>query len=293
MRDRPLCDHGDHDDGTPWCAQAKEALIARLQMTRIRLGTDFETHGGKKVMFVGNPINWGTPMVPYGTLGTVESTSKFSDKSLMVMVAWDYVTEHGMPNPTYSHAWEEVEVLKTDDNGQIIPGELERAHLKTAPRIMSLALSCPICAGKGLNVFQEHGYWQAWCDAECHAGGPRISDQFPGFMAIAMWNIRGVPDALTKEVRGFPQGDVCVCPFLEQRDVQDAPCPWCLGTKLNITLQQNIMSYHGHCDGCGAFGAWWPQGRYGGGKDYSKSSDLVIEGWKRRGSQKAHSSIEK
>jgi hypothetical protein len=287
--ERPLCEHGDHDDGTPWCDAARDALCNRLQMVRVRLGADFETHGGKKVMFVGSPLHcfgWQTDP-PYGTIGTIESTFKNDGHGPTVHAQWDYVPQNGMQNTYHSWPWEYIEVLKTDDDGKILPGEIERASLKIVPRILSLVLPCPICTLTGIQIFSEHGYWQAWCDRDCHVGGPRISDQFPGLMAAAMWNIRGVPAALTKEIRGFPGGDIRHFQDVDLRTLPESPCPWCLTTTIRIWQDGGSKSYHGQCVGCGAFTPWWPGkfselGRLWEART-DKSPDAVVEGWKRRG----------
>lgn len=280
MKGRPLCKHGDHDDGTPWCEDAKSALVSRLDLIRVRLGADFETHGGKKVMYVGNPLHsMLTPMVPYGTLGTVESTNK----SGWVMVKWDWTTERGMPNPLYLHAWDELEVLKAADDGTVTQKELERARMKTVPRVLSLALSCPFCLGRKISLLEDHGYWRAYCDADCHAGGPVISIQFPGLMALAVWNIRGTSEALSKEARGFPEGDVEVTPVVSVRDVKDARCPWCLGPELRVSYCKASQLYHGHCGACAAFSPWWPyENRERRLERFDKSVDMVIRGWRKR-----------
>lgn len=290
MSERPLCEHGNHDDGTEWCDAARDALSNRLQMVRMSLGTDFETHGAKKVMFVGSPLNYSfmTNEPPYGTIGTIESTFKNDGRGPTVYAEWDYVPKHGMMNRYHALPWEEVEVLKTDDDGNILPGEIERAKLKIATRVLSLALPCPICTLSGINIFCEHGYWQALCDGDCHVGGPRISDQFPGLMAAVVWNIRGLPTALTKELRGFPNGDVQHSEEVGRHVLPDVPCPWCLNTTIRIWQDSGSDNYHGQCVGCGVFAPWWP------GKiniDYSRiwgfrtdgSPEAVIEGWKRRG----------
>ncbi len=284
--ERPLCDHGDHKDGSEWCLEAREALCNRLQMIRIRLGTDFETHGGKKVMYVGDVGHgWHMPMVPYGSIGTVESTSESS-----VQVEWHCVSSSGIPNPYYLHSWKEIEVLKTDDDGKILPGEITRAKLKIAPRILELALPCPVCGSKVLHFgFGDHGCNYAFCSADygkcgdplpqhCGAGGPVISDQFPELMAVAVWNIRGGPEALTKEIRGFPDGDVEVVPIVDVIDVPDSPCPWCLGTRIKISHQADINSWHGHCEGCGGHGPYWPNDW---GKRAKNVKDVVRD-WKKR-----------
>jgi hypothetical protein len=285
MSDRPLCSHGDHDDGSKWCDEAREALCNRLQLIRIRLGTDFETHGGKKVMYVG-VVGWSWPMVPYGAIGTVESSSDH------VMVEWDCISTNGIPKPYYAHSWKELEVLKTDDDGKILPGEIERASLKIAPRVLQLALPCPVCGSKVLSfAYGDQGCSYAFCSVEyrpcgdprpqpkhCGARGPAISDQFPELMAIAVWNLRGAPKVLTKEIRGFPNGDVEVVPTVAVVDVQDSPCPWCLGTKVRVSRQENIDSWHGHCEGCGGHGPWWPD-------DYdnrARSVADVVRDWKKR-----------
>ncbi len=258
LTDRPLCSHGDHKDGSQWCDEAKNRITSGIDLIRMRLGTDFETHGGKKAMYVGNIIDlW--PMVPYGEIGTVESTTEAS-----VCVHWE-CTVNGHPKPMYMHSWKEIEFLKTDDDGKIPPEEIERAKLKIAPRILTLALPCPVCGSKLLHFAEEYGYRHAFCSADygvcgdsppmhCGAGGPVISDQFPQLMALAVWNIRGVPEALTKEIRVFPKGDVEVVPTVDIVDVPGHPCPWCLGTKVKVSRQENIDSWHGHCEGCGSFG---------------------------------------
>ncbi len=285
MSDRPLCSHGGHDDGSKWCDEAREALCNRLQLVRIRLGTDFETHGGKKVMYVG-VVGWSWPMVPYGAIGTVESSSDTS-----VMVIWDCTSTNGIPKPYYAHSWKELEVLKTDDDGKILPGEIERASLKIAPRILELALPCPVCGSKTLSFgFGDNGCNYVFCSGDygkcggpppephCGARGPVISDQFPELMAIAVWNIRGVPEALTKEIRGFPKGDVEVLPVVDVINVKNSPCPWCLGTKVSISWQEDIDSWHGHCEHCGGHGPWWPLDY----KNRAKSAADVVRDWKRR-----------
>lgn len=278
---RPLCKHGNHEDGTEWCPEAKNAVIARLDLVRMRLGTDFETHGGKKVMYVGY-IGSDWPTVPYGEIGTVESTTEQS-----VMVKWE-CTVNGIPKPLYAHMWKELEFLKTDDDGQISAQEIDRAMLKTAPRILALALPCPVCGSRKLALSEEYGYRHAFCTADygkcgdprpnnCGAAGPHISSEFPELMAITVWNIRGEPEALTKEIRGFPLGDVEVIPIVEIADVPDSPCPWCLGTRIRIGRENLNGLWHGQCTGCGGHGPWWPNG------DLAKSAQDVICHWKKRG----------
>lgn len=286
-----MCEHGGHDDGTSWCDEAKGALVARLDFLRIKFGADFETHGGRKVMYLGK-VGWDHPPVPYGAIGTIESSSRGG----MVWVKWeDCMSDVGIPNPFYSHSWDELEILRTDDEGEVLPGELGRARLKTAPSILKLALPCPFCRGRKIQFSTEHGYRHAFCTSDCWASGPAISDQFPELMVVAIWNIRGVPEALTKEIRGFPGGDVEVSPTVERRDVPDVQCPWCLGTKIRVSYCERSKLYHGHCDGCGAFSPWWPYDkgeRRRGGSNYDKDLEGVIEGW-RHGFQKAHQSAKR
>ena len=283
MKDRPLCSHGDHDDGSKWCDDAKEALIARLSLIRIRLGADFETHGGKKVMYVGH-VGWDWPVVPYGDIGTVESTTE-----KYVNVQWPRSRDGVIPRPMYMHSWKEVEVLKTDDDGNLLPGEVDRARLKIAPRILELALPCPICGSRKFAFSEEYGYRHMFCTGDygttcdaprpehCGAGGPLISDQFPELMVIAVWNIRGVPGALTKEIRGFPKGDVEVIPTLKTVDVPESPCPWCLGTRIKIGRDPGSTMFHGHCAWCGGHGPWWP-----GIREHAKNAEDVVRLWKKR-----------
>ena len=288
MGNKPLCEHGDHSDGSRWCDGAREMLGNRLQLARIRLGADFETHGGKKVMYIGSPLNGGhRSFPPHGTIGTIESTFPRKEARPSVTAEWNYTPEVGA-STLHAVSWEDVEILKTDDEGNILSGEVERASLRTAPRILALALPCPICLGKGLYIYSEHGYWQAWCASECSVGGPRISDSFPGLMAVAMWNIRGNPYALTKELRGFPKGDVQHSSAIEHRTLPKDPCPWCLGVEIRIWKDAGAKSYHGQCKGCGVFTPWWP----GHPRDSvnsplwpnrtDRSPDEVVEGWRRR-----------
>jgi len=144
-----------------------------------------------------------------------------------------------------------------------------------------------------LQFSTEYGYRHAFCTNDCWAGGPIISDQFPELMVVAVWNIRGIPEALTKEIRGFPKGDIEVTPIIAYRDIPDAPCPWCMGTKVRISYCERSTLYNGHCDRCGAFSPWWPRDpgkRRGDERVYDKDPEGVIEG-RRRSFIKDHKSV--
>ncbi len=99
-----------HESGCR-CLSCRERIKNGLELAMIRLGADFETHGGKRVRFKGYSDD--PPymhVMPIGSLGTVKWTS---DK--LVYVKWEGRSTSGIPNPTYAHTWESLEVIESGD----------------------------------------------------------------------------------------------------------------------------------------------------------------------------------
>jgi hypothetical protein len=91
--------------------EARLKAINKLELAMIKLGCDFETHGGKKVRYLGYLCMDGERMalgIPINSTGEIEWTSKYG----AVMVKWDALYDGKHPSPILSHQWNELEVIE-------------------------------------------------------------------------------------------------------------------------------------------------------------------------------------
>lgn len=79
-----------------------EELLNRIDLMMISMGTDFETHGGKRVRWKGfHDLPMG---IPLGTTGTIDCVLSGGQT---IVVRWDLPT-----GPIYMHGWDELETIE-------------------------------------------------------------------------------------------------------------------------------------------------------------------------------------
>lgn len=281
----PKCEH--HHLKAVDC---RDDLLMGLTRIRISLGADFETHGGRKVMFKGWISMGGHESPPAGTVGTVESTfkSKRSDGlPESVSVEWDYREPYWReddPRRTCLglHRWEDLVVLEADENGGINPGSFRKARLKTTLGLRSLLLPCPFCGSRKFYTYTEHGAHHLVCN-ECSGGGPPISEDFPIENVLLPWNIRSGPkDALSearRQLASRPDWRVWDGKYRVMDGVK--PCPFCGGISLAVCPNDSIALVR--CVWCGAYG---PLGRFDTRQDETEKG--ALDRWEKRFQGETH-----
>lgn len=254
-----------------------------LMRIRISLGADFETHGGKKVMFKGYIWMGDYELPPAGTIGTIESTFKSKrgeDGPELVSVDWDYREPHwAQDDPRkvccLSHRWEDLIVLETDENGGVKPESWRKARLKTTLGVRSLLLPCPYCGAQEFYTYTEHGAHHIVCN-NCSAAGPALSEDFPIENVLLLWNIRGGPkEALSEARRQLASRRDWILETIKIReDVK--PCPFCGEAHLAICRDHNFVLVR--CAWCGAYG---PLGKWDeNGRDETEKG--ALDRWGKR-----------
>lgn len=276
----PKCEH--HHLKAVSC---NDDLIMALTRVRISLGADFETHGGKKVMFKGWVSMDRHESPPAGTVGTIESTFKSrrgGDGRESVMVEWDHREPYWGPDDpreTYhsSHGWEDLIVLETDETGGVKPESLRKARMKTTLGLRSLLLPCPFCGSRQFWTYTEHGAHHVVCDT-CSAMGPTISTEFPVENVLLLWNIRSGPkEALSEARRQLSLRPDWKC--WEGYKIKDGvrPCPFCGGTSLAVCLDRSMALVR--CLWCGSYG---PLGKWDLDLRRDETENGALERWENR-----------
>ncbi len=121
------------------CKQAAEKEQARLELEMVRAGHDLETHGGKRVRYVGSEDPYSDADIDVGRTGTIFSTLKHGPScGGHVWVEWDFTEAEAKARIrkenekvkkalregkeyipqllTTEHAWDELEVLEDPED---------------------------------------------------------------------------------------------------------------------------------------------------------------------------------
>ena len=102
----------NRDAELPAAIKGLERVRNTLQLSMVRQGYDFETHGGKSVRYKGPAPDWAKDLhPPIGWSGEVVYTKKNMWGMVeCVMVAWEFWRIDRSPD--LFHKWSELEVAE-------------------------------------------------------------------------------------------------------------------------------------------------------------------------------------